>query len=275
MALLIALDIDGTTIGYDEALSERVRSAVTAARDAGHHVVLTTGRTVAGTVSVARELGLTSGYAVCSNGAVVVQWDTEADEGYRILQLITFDPAPVLQLLRAAMPEALVAVEEVGVGQRISAPFPEGELSGATRIVPWEELGAEPVTRLTFRSPDSTAEEFVELAETIGLQGVNYAVGFTAWMDISPEGVSKAYGLEEVRSRLGVPRADTVAVGDQRNDLEMLGWAGHGVAMGQAPVEVQDAADEVTDTVDDDGLARVLERVAQSGQGRPASLSER
>ena len=88
--------------------------------------------------------------------------------------------------------------------------------------------------------------------------GVSYAVGWTAWLDINPEGVSKGSALELVRRTLKVEPGDTVAVGDQRNDIEMLHWAARGVAMGQAPDEVKDAADEVTGTVEEDGLVPVL-----------------
>jgi hydroxymethylpyrimidine pyrophosphatase-like HAD family hydrolase len=163
-----------------------------------------------------------------------------------------------LNLLHAEWPEAVVAVEELGVGFKLSAPFPDGELTGELTVVPWEELVAEPVTRVTFRAPNGTAEDFLALTERIGLHGVNYAVGFTAWLDLNPEGVSKGSALEILRRRLGIDPRHTVAVGDQRNDLEMLRWAARGVAMGQAPDEVKEAADEVTGTVDEDGLVPVL-----------------
>jgi len=97
------------------------------------------------------------------------------------------------------------------------------------------------------------------MLDGIGLHGVNYAIGFSSWLDLAPEGVSKASGLEAVRESLGVDAAHTVAVGDQRNDIEMLQWAARGVAMGQAPPEVLAVADEVTADVVGDGLALVLE----------------
>ncbi|MEI2827929.1 MAG: HAD-IIB family hydrolase [Dermatophilaceae bacterium] len=95
--------------------------------------------------------------------------------------------------------------------------------------------------------------------ERIGLHEVSYAVGWTAWLDINPEGVSKGSALELLRRRLEVEPGDTVAVGDQRNDIEMLRWAARGVAMGNAPDEVKAAADEVTGDVHTAGLADVLE----------------
>ena len=134
----------------------------------------------------------------------------------------------------------------------------ELQLDGEQVVVPWEELMTEPVTRVTFRSPSGTSEDFLDLAERVGLHQVNYTVGFTAWMDINPEGVTKASALEQVRRKLGIEPANTVAVGDQRNDVEMLEWAARGVAMGQAPDEVKAAADAVTAPIEDDGAALVL-----------------
>ena len=124
-------------------------------------------------------------------------------------------------------------MEELGVGFKLSAPFPEGELQGELRVVPWEELIDYPATRVTFRSPTGTAEDFMELVERIGLHEVNYAVGFTAWLDINPEGVSKGSALELIRRRLSVEPRHTIAVGDQRNDLEMLALGRAGGGHGQ------------------------------------------
>jgi hydroxymethylpyrimidine pyrophosphatase-like HAD family hydrolase len=95
---------------------------------------------------------------------------------------------------------------------------------------------------------------------------VSYAVGWSAWLDINPEGVSKASALELVRRHLDVEPEHTVACGDQRNDLEMLYWAAWGVAMGNAPDEVKAVADEVTHHVDDDGLVPILEALSLAAQ---------
>jgi len=255
---LIALDLDGTTIHHDGSMSPAVRQAVGEVADAGFHVVIATGRAILAAMPLIADLGLENGFAVCSNGAVTLELDPEHTDGYRILETVTFDPAPALEILRGSWPDAVVAVEELGVGFKVSAPFPDGELDGEVRVVPWEELGSSPATRVTFRSPTGTAEDFLALVERIGLHEVSYAVGFTAWLDINPEGVSKASALELIRRRLGVETVHTVAVGDQRNDIEMLQWAARGVAMGNAPDEVKVAADEVTLHVDEDGLVPVL-----------------
>ena len=103
--------------------------------------------------------------------------------------------------------------------------------------------------------PDATAEDFVALGERLGLHGTNYVVGWTAWLDLAPVGVDKASGLEHVADKLGVAAQDVLAIGDGRNDIEMLQWAGRGVAMGQAIEEVRAAADGVTSSVFEDGAA--------------------
>jgi hydroxymethylpyrimidine pyrophosphatase-like HAD family hydrolase len=257
--MLVALDVDGTLIDKDERLSDRVRDAVRAVCDAGHHVVVATGRSLIATLPVLDRLGLTSGYAVVSNGAVTVRLDPAAENGYEVADVVTFDPGPALRLLHEHLPGAAYAVEELGSGFRLYGPFPDGELVGELTVVPFEQLLDTPATRVVVRSTDHTPQDFLDLTQRIGLHGVNYAVGWTAWLDLAPEGVSKASALEAVRRQLGVRRSRTVAVGDGRNDIEMLTWAARSAAMGQAPQEVKDAAGEVAPAVDDDGLADVLE----------------
>lgn len=264
---LVALDIDGTILHHDGTLSERVAAAVADVRAAGHEVVIATGRSLLAARPVADRLGLTDGFLVVSNGAVVAELDPAAPHGARILVTETFDPAPALTALRGSWPDARVAVEEVGVGFKVSAEFDPGELDGLIRVVGWEELLAGPATRVTFRSPSGTAADFLALVERVGLKGVNYAVGFTAWLDIAAEGVSKASGLERVRRWEGIPRSRTVAVGDQRNDCEMLAWAACGVAMGNAPDEVKATADLVAPHVLQDGLADVLRALPAATTG--------
>ena len=93
-----------------------------------------------------------------------------------------------------------------------------------------------------------------------GTQQVTYSVGWSAWLDIAPQGVNKATALEKVREWLEIDPSRVVAMGDGRNDIEMLTWAGRGVAMGQAVQPVIDVADAVTGTVGEDGAAQELGR---------------
>ena len=259
--MLVALDVDGTILNWDERLSDRVRDAVAAVVSAGHDVVIATGRSVVGTVPVLDRLGLTTGWAVCSNGAVTIRLDPALPLGYEVSEAITFDAAPAVKLLREYLPSALYLVEgpDPLAPRLVTAPFPEHELAGVVEVVTFDELVATPATRVVVRSVEHTAEDFVEVMHQVGLHGVNYAVGWTAWLDLAPEGVSKASALEVVRLHLGVAPDRTLAVGDGRNDLEMFAWAARSVAMGQASGAVLAAADEVAGSIEDDGLAPVLE----------------
>lgn len=255
---LVALDVDGTLVGWDGEISPAVVEAVAAVREAGHHVVLSTGRSVVSVGPVARTLGLTSGPAVCSNGAVTVRLDPSLPDGYEVLEKITFDPGPALRLIRTELPEAAYGVEEVGVGFLVTKPFPPGEIDGRHVQVDFEELCRRPATRVVIRSPEHTQADFHAIVERLGLHEVEYAVGWVAWLDLNPKGVSKATGLEAVRRALGVAPERTLAVGDGRNDIDMLRWAARGVAMGDADDVVQAAADEVAGSVTADGLVPVL-----------------
>jgi hydroxymethylpyrimidine pyrophosphatase-like HAD family hydrolase len=172
----------------------------------------------------------------------------------------TFDARPAVEAVLREHPNALVAVEERGVGYRVNRPFPVGELSGELIETNVDELLAQDVSRVIIRDPDATADDFVALAGRLGLHGTDYVVGWTAWLDLSPVGVSKASGVAYVCEELGVPQEATLAIGDGRNDIELLRWAGRGVAMGQAVEEVKAAADDVTGTVYDDGVVTELSR---------------
>jgi Cof subfamily protein (haloacid dehalogenase superfamily) len=263
---LVALDIDGTILKWVEGsgttreeISQAVKDAVQRAVDAGAHVVLASGRSPHGMTSVADLLDLRAPdgdrlWIVASNGAVVLRYPP-----FEVVHEEKFDARPAVEAILERHPSALVAVEERGVGYRVNSRFPEGELSGDMIVTDVADLLASEVSRVIIRDPESTADEFVKLAEELGLQGTNYVVGWTAWLDLAPVGVSKASGLEYVAQQLGLSGDDALAVGDGRNDVEMFAWARRGVAMGQAVEEVIAAADAVTESVYEDGLAIELD----------------
>ena len=252
---LAALDVDGTLVDETNALSPAVRDAVLALAEAGVAIVVATGRAMPGTMEVVDRIGLQDGTAVTSNGAIVIAYHP-----VEVLHSVTFDASEAVRRVLERIPDALVAVEEVGVGYRVNQPFPEGEVSGRITVEHVDALVAEPVTRVVIRAPDHDAREFAEVVEDLGLTETNYYIGYTAWLDLAPQGVSKASGLEMVCAKLDIARADVLAIGDGFNDVEMLEWAGRGVAMGQAPEHVQAMADAVTGAVADDGLAAELAR---------------
>lgn len=271
---LVALDIDGTMLkwveGADtpyEQIAPALYDAVHAVLDAGAHVVLASGRSPHGMARIADLLDLPRQgqeqlWVVASNGAVIFRYPP-----LEVVHEETFDASEAVRQVLEHHPTAMVAVEERGVGYRLNKPFPAGELSGEMIEADVEDLVGEPVSRVIIRDPDATAEDFVALAAKLGLHGTDYVVGWTAWLDLAPVGISKAFGVEYVARELGVEQADVLAIGDGRNDIELLRWAGRGVAMGQAVEEVRAAADFVTDTVYDDGAAVELRRWFPEGSG--------
>jgi len=252
---LVALDIDGTIVDHDGVMPEEVRAAVLQVVESGAHVVLATGRSWHGTLPVFDHLGLPPGLSVSSNGAVIVSYPPQ-----EIVKAITFDPSEVIAKVEEFAPGTLIAVEEVGRGYRLSDHFPAGDLTGELVIEDVAALSSRPVTRVILRDPHGSEQDFIKLAEYLGLHGVTYFVGWSAWLDIAPVGVDKATGLADIVAGLGVEPGDVLALGDGRNDIEMLRWAGRGVAMGEAPPEVQRVADHVTGRFSDGGTVAELNR---------------
>lgn len=257
----IALDIDGTVLREDGSMEDAVVAAVQRVRDDGHEVMLATGRSVAMTLPILDRLGIAPQYVVCSNGAITLKRDPEAPTGYTREFVETFDPTEVLTTIRASLESAHYAVEDETGLYRYTGTFPDGTLGAASEQVEFEELLNARATRVVVISPEHRIEDFLAVVENMGLHRVSYNVGWTAWLDIAPDGVNKAVALERVRSALDLPRSRVMAVGDGRNDIDMLEWAsaqGRGVAMGQAPEEVRAAANEVTGTDLEDGVATLL-----------------
>jgi Cof subfamily protein (haloacid dehalogenase superfamily) len=262
--LLIALDIDGTVLHEDGSLSLSVADEVRRVVSLGHIVTLATGRSWESTRPVLKELELTPQYVVCANGALIMKRNESKPDAYERFFMETFDPTEVLGLIQPHLSEGSYMVEYPDGFRKYTVGMEDWNLENAIEV-PFEELVTSPVTRVVVVSPSHDEEEFLRIVDKIGLSQVSYAIGWTAWLDIAPKGVNKATALERVREWLGLERSQMVAVGDGRNDVDMLGWAaagGRGVAMGQAPEEVLAVASEVTGTVTDDGLSQLLRSIS-------------
>jgi len=256
--LMVCLDVDGTIVNHRDQMSQQVRSAAREVVDAGHEVVISTGRSLGAALPVVQELGIEHGYVVACNGGVLAKVTGEEVE---VIHREIFDPSLVLATLWRTLPNAKYALENERGEFLSSEQFSDVSFGAPARVVDFEELVNSKAVRVVVFSTDSSAEEFGRAVHGLGLSGVTYSVGWTAWLDIAAEGTTKASGLERLRGILRFAPEQTIAVGDGRNDIEMLQWAGLGVAMGQAPDEVKAVADSVTDTVWDDGLVPVLRGV--------------
>lgn len=250
---LIALDIDDTLTEHLGNVSERVIDAVAAVRAAGVQVVLATGRSLSTTAPVGRALGL-DGWAVCSNGAVLATIEPQT-----VIEAVTFDPKPVLDQLVERLPDAIYAVEDAHGIFLTTRTFGADALGMSIREVAFEHLTVNPVVRLVVRSEDHREDGFGEIVKQMGLHSVIFGIGDLAWMDIGPVGVNKATMLANLCTRLDINQANTLAIGDFTNDIEMLRWAGVGVAMGSASAAVMAAADTVTNSTPGIGVAEVLD----------------
>ena len=281
--LLVALDVDGTILDIEGRMSERMMTSLVRLRARGARVVISTGRGIQAALPVAHRVGLTDGWMICANGAITLRMDPTAPGGYEVVDSVTFDPADAIAALSRAVPDGIVAVEVLGGGFKVSRPFPDGELIEAQRVVSLEEMASQPVTRVVLRAPGMDVNEFSELVAGCGLHSVEYAIGWTAWLDVAPDGVTKASALQALAARLGADaeraghagRAEhaeqTIAVGDGANDIEMLRWAGIGAAMGSAPQSVKDSSDIVTEPVWHDGCAALLDAVVERTRKRDRS----
>lgn len=109
---LVALDIDGTLMHEDGVVSPRVIAEVQRVRDAGHEVMLATGRSVSMTLPVLERFQLTPRYVVCSNGAITLGRDEDALTGYSRVAVDSFDPSGVLATIRESLRDASYAVED-------------------------------------------------------------------------------------------------------------------------------------------------------------------
>ena len=261
--LVVALDVDGTILDMDGCVSERVMASIARLRAHKVPVVISTGRGIAAAMPVVRHLGLSTGWMVCANGALTLRLDPDAPGGYEVVDSRTFDPRTAIETLHAAVPDGIIAVEDPGVGFKVSRLFPDGELIEDQQVVTFDELVSRPVTRVVLRAPGMSVERFSEIVADSGLHSVEYAIGWTAWLDVASEGVTKASAPEALAARLGADPARALAVGDGSNDVEMIEWAGAGVVMGSAPPWVRDRGDILTEPVWRDGCAAVLDALIE------------
>jgi hypothetical protein len=254
-ARLIATDLDGTLLRSDGTLSDRAAAALRWAAAAGVPVVPATARPlrwlpVYPFLSEAPQV-------IFGNGAIV--YDRRAAAVVARHQLAPAVLAELCDRIRAAVPAALFAVEvDDGLAMRHEPGYPLRSDLGHPAVRPAElaELVARPAVKLLVKGPGVAPDEL--LAGVVGATGPaaepTVSAGY-GLVELAAPGISKATGLAAVAAALGVAPAEVVAFGDMPNDLPMLMWAGHAVAVGNAHPDVLAVAHEVTGTNDEDGVA--------------------
>ncbi|HLK58916.1 MAG TPA: Cof-type HAD-IIB family hydrolase [Chthonomonadaceae bacterium] len=263
------LDIDGTLIGADTHVSAGVVAALQAAKAQGCEIILCTGRTRFTMAPIAEQISPLPSYAVTSNGGVALHLGTDT------LLYRHLIPIPVaLELVQAILeaggdPYVFEDSDTPGVeGSRVlhHPDRPTGPWAQRPRYRPHHgienALPFAPVSVSTFGPPPIMRPLAALLAERLSDKVAIIQSGSdTNWgVEMHAPNVSKRLGLETIVTQLGLSREEVVAIGDHINDMEMLEWAGIGVAMGNALPEVKEIADWVTDRYDEDGVARAIER---------------
>jgi hydroxymethylpyrimidine pyrophosphatase-like HAD family hydrolase len=257
---VVACDLDGTLLRSDGTLSERTRRALAAAQDGGALVVLCTARPVRWVQPMAAVIGGRP-IAVCANGGVV--WDLQRE---LLLAELTLDPGAaqaVVVALDAAFPGGSWAVERTHGFAHEPAYRPRWPVPAETVIASVHALLKEPPVKLLFRHDGHSPDEMLGPArEQVGpLAELTHSNSAEGLLEISAAGVNKASTLARVCGSRTIGPEAVIAFGDMPNDLAMLEWAGNSVAVANAHPDVLAAAGELTLSNDDDGVARVLERI--------------
>jgi Cof subfamily protein (haloacid dehalogenase superfamily) len=256
---IAAIDLDGTLLRPDGSLSGRSRAALARARGAGIRIVLVTARGPRSVRILAAEAGL-DGSAICSNGAIAL--DLSSGD---VVSARTLGPeiaGRLVRELRARLPGILFAVETEEIALEPGFAAWDWQAPVGTRYADGLELVAEPMAKLILRHETHALEAVAEAARELAGDEAAVAMAGPWTVEIAAAGVSKAAALAELCEELGVTPAEVVAFGDYPNDLPMLEWAGHAVAVANAHPDVLAVADEVTASNAEDGVALVLERLA-------------
>lgn len=269
---LIAVDIDGTLLGADKLVSGRTRAAVAAIQELGVHVVVATGRPLRTALPVAEQIGATR-TVVAYNGAAM--WHGGR---FQVVKELAPDATrETLRRLRRVAPGATLALEAPDGwfldGRAGSAPAPGGNAAHLfrggppTAVGPLEGfLGSGPIKLLAV-TDDAHPSQLAA--------GLSDLEVYTTWslpflLEVHHREVDKRAALERLCEELGIERAEVAAFGDQHNDSGMLAWAGLGVAMGNAEAEAMAAADLLTLSNVEDGVAVVLESWLRAASEVPA-----
>lgn len=264
---LLVLDIDGTATNSEKKVTPKTREAVIRLQKAGVPVAIASGRPTPGVAPIAEEFdfGAYGSYALCYNGARIINWKTKE---------CVYSKTLPLSLPKRLYQEAC----KYNVGIMTYAPEDAAVISGLevnsyieyeSRIcnIPIETCDGDfaekinyPVIKCLFAGePEDIAAIEPEIAQKYHFEA-NVFRSEPFYLEVMPKNVDKAYCLSKLLKILGLDREEMVCCGDGYNDLTMLQYAGMGVAMANAKQEVKDVADFVTLSNDEDGVAHAIEK---------------
>ncbi|HEY5335022.1 MAG TPA: HAD hydrolase family protein [Mycobacteriales bacterium] len=261
MIRLVATDVDGTLLRSDGTPSP---ATVSALRQLSVPYVLVTGRPQRWVTQLAADLGC-EGAAIVANGALT--YDLVTGDVIRALTIPAADARACALAIRASLADTLFAVERLSDPPFASEPgYPSVHPDPQAPLLALDELTSEPVLKLLCRSGSvAEAEHLFDVARTACAGHpveFTHSSGTIGLLEIAAAGVDKAAALAAYAQRLGIAAEDVLAFGDGFNDVPLIAWAGHGVAVANAHPAVLDVADEVTASNDDDGVAQILTRLS-------------
>ena len=260
---LVALDLDGTTIRRDGTVSPRLKAAVSECLARHIHVILATGRMPQSAYKFWRELGLPPGPLVAYQGATVVQMPqgrtlakiTLPHEGAR--EAVEWAIAHNVLTQVYVAEELWVSREDPRVRDYIEQNHIPAWVRGPLEIIDWPE----PPVKVLLQGESGLLDSLRgELESLVSSHPIRIFKSQSDYLELVNKEVGKSTGLRTATKMLGILQERVFAIGDAENDIDMLKWAGWGVAMGQALAQVKAAADAVTAAVDEDGAAIALER---------------
>ena len=278
---LVAIDVDGTLLPtFAQAITVRTAHALRAAQSVGITVTIATGRRTAYTAPLLEGLGLRADTPlITSNGAVtrtlgghpMDRCHLEARVARGICGLARSFGTVVYTFDRPGQGE--LVLEDLPTAQGQISLWVEANRNAIEVVVPLEKAlpdGEDPIQGMVTGSIERmrAAEKVLRASEWAAhceCVRTEYPARDLSILDLLPPGVSKGWALERLAHRLGVDRKETMAIGDNWNDVEMLEWAAQGVVMGNAARELRKMAKmngwKQAPPNDEDGVAVVLERL--------------
>lgn len=262
---LIATDVDGTLLRSDHTISERTRAAFAAAQEAGVRVVAISGRQPYSIGAIVKGSAL-MGPAVGSNGATITDLRSREVLMAKTLE-VEVQRSLVAGLERSFPALTVMAVRDGGDSYVAEHAYPGIDDAFAAQAL-WEvsyehadrdEVLGRPCGKLVVRDEDATPAQLLAAARDLDLPGLHATTSGAPFLEVGPDQVTKAAALRWLCQRWDIAPDDVVAFGDNLNDVEMLSFAGRGVAMSNAEPEAKEVADQVTASNDDDGVAVVIE----------------
>jgi 5-amino-6-(5-phospho-D-ribitylamino)uracil phosphatase len=270
---LLALDIDGTLLRSDKTISPRTLLALRAARANGARLVLVTGRRLPAARRAAEALGDVD--LVLHNGALIV-------EGGVILRCLPLERELARRAIRigrrlGADPvvhagqrgEGRLMVEGIAPSNTLLAYYVERSNPDVVQVADLEAALDEDPLQVMFGGRQELMEELLphlqrEVGAPVRIERTIYPQQGVGILDVLAPGVNKAEAVAFLQRRWSVPASETLAIGDNWNDVEMLAAAGLGLVMGNADPELRARGCPVLPTNDEDGVAVAIERYVLS-----------